>query len=377
MFKTTESTPRAIANAMWVVATCDDSEEAGDLEFVGVPESLPAYASFTPQVRAFTKEGLFISHDYKKHRLHCEPSTMGTISEDGLTFTANPVTESGLLVATYGDARTETKISIKNGQIDIKHDSIVVGCDGYAVEVLAIAEDLILPLDESKLTWTTDQEGIVSISDGVISGLENGNVMLYGALDSFKDSLHVTVQVPQASEVSVNTYWNTYTMPLDTTFKVSNTRNASVIIPFDADFYGCPDSVFVDFVSACPLSAVEVTATPKVGEEGNYKVARQLAANEAGSFHFSFDQLFGDKQQAWFPITLDEIRFFLKDPKKNTPYLLTIQDIILHYPCWKEASGLLDASKDDSTIQQKIMIDGQVYIIKGGEIYQLSGQKVR
>lgn len=377
MFKTTESTPRAIANALWVVASCDDSEDAGDLEFVDVPESLPAYASYTPQVRAFTKDGLFISHDYKKHKLHCEPSTMGTISEDGLTFTANPVTESGLLVATYGTARTETRISIKNGQIDIKYDSIMVGCDGYPVEVLAIAEDLILPLDESKLTWTTDKEGVISINNGVVSGLENGEVILYGVLDNFKDSIHVTVEVPQQDKVSVNNHWETYTMPLDTTFSVSNTRNASISIPFNTYLYGCPDSVFVDFVCACPLSAVEVTATPKVGEEENYKVARQLAANEAGSFHFSFDQLYGDKQQAWYPICLKELKFFLKDPKKNTPYLLTIKDIVLHYPCWKEASGLLDASKEDMTIQQKVMIDGQVYIIKGGEIYQLSGQKVR
>ncbi|MCQ2311814.1 MAG: phosphodiester glycosidase family protein, partial [Paludibacteraceae bacterium] len=117
MNPTTEATPRAVVNQLWLISTAPDSQEAGQLQFVKPLASIPAYASYTPTLRAWTAEGILLSLDYKGYTLSCEPASLGTISTDGLTFTANPVSESGKLIAVAGTSRAETPIEIRNGEV--------------------------------------------------------------------------------------------------------------------------------------------------------------------------------------------------------------------------------------------------------------------
>ena len=379
-FKTTESTPRALPHAWWVVATCDDSEDAGQLAFVEPLKSIPAYAGYTPQVRAWTKDGLFISHDYKKHTLRCEPTSLGTISADGLTFTANPVDGTGKLIAEYGTAYAETPIEIKDGQIAIRLDSLVLGNTDYKVEVNAVAGSLILPMDAKALAWQSSDESVATINtDGVLHGLHNGTTSVSGSLGGYTDSLKVKVELADAPRLRSDGQeaigeWAGHK---DTVFQIKSVRTGTLTMPLDEVTYGCPDSIILMVNTDSPVASLELAMN--VGdsiEEQSYKLAQSLTANTDETVIFAVGKMLNKEDRGIYPIRLNSVKFGFKNPKANKDYNMHIKDIILCYSDWRKVTALpvLPAQLAKPV---KIMVNGQVYIIKNNHIYNLKGLKIQ
>jgi len=78
-----------------------------------------------------------------------------------------------------------------------------------------------------------------------------------------------------------------------------------------------------------------------------------------------------------YPLYLESLKCGMKDPTKNKAYTLTIKDIILCYRDWAEFTGLesLSASLPYSLSAQKIMVNGQLYILKNNKIYTIHGNE--
>ena len=373
-FKTTEATPRSLPLGLWVVATAPETQEVGKMEFVTPLTSVPAYASYTPTLRAWTAEGLLLSHDYKGYTLSCEPATLGTISADGHTFTANPVSESGKLIATAGKVRAETPVEIRNGEVHIILDSVILGNRDYKVEVQAIAGDLALPLDAKALTWESKDESLCTVNDeGILHAVANGRTQVVGALAEFSDTLLVITEMASNSQLS---FLNS-PLSIDTAF--TSSRNITITFPLDMQLWGNPDSVLVVVNTNAPLQSLELAVKAGNGTEEKKTVSGKQTANVDFTYAFATDKLFETVDQSIYPIRLESAKFTLKDPKKNTNYSLTIKDIILCYRDWAELTALPDILNSPFSIlhSQKLMVGGQVYIIKNNHIYDVHGHEMK
>ncbi len=381
MNTTTEATPRALNNGMWVFTTAPDREEAGQLAFVDdSPMEMPAYSSYTPQMRAYTAEGNFLTHDYKQYTLRCEPASLGTISADGLTFTANPVDASGKLIAEYGTALAEKTITIKDGEVQIRLDSVLVGNEPYAVEVNAIAGDLVLPIQSKALTWQSDDETVATVTDGQVEGQQNGRTVLHGTLGAYSDDIIVNVELatahrhhPDGSEISGD-----WAGRKDTTFSCTSTRNVNIEMALGLRLYGCPDSVLVVVNSTAPIGTMTcfMRANDKT-EPGSIKLADAVTAGVDYTYTLTPSQMVNAADKSSYPLTLESLKFALKDPKKNKDYTITVKEVVLCFNTWKEASGWVQAvRKQGDGACRKVMVKGKVYLIDKTKLIDILGHEI-
>lgn len=82
---TTEGSPRAVSNAIFLFSTAPDDDSPATLLFHDnmLDElNLPSYSSYTPHVRAYNRYDMMIADDYPDFTLSCQPASLGTISDD-------------------------------------------------------------------------------------------------------------------------------------------------------------------------------------------------------------------------------------------------------------------------------------------------------
>lgn len=379
---TTESSPRKLPNSLFVVSTAPDSEDAGQLQFIKPLSTLPAHVSYTPTLRAWTAEGALISQDYRKHTLSCEPASLGTISADGLTFTSNPVTASGKLIATYGSARTETPIEIKNGEVRIILDSVILGNKDYAVEVQAIAGDLALPINPEALTWTSMNLDLCTINEkGVLHAVSDGRTQITGELAPFADTLDVIVEMAHQPQFSISKtpFAKPEVLPFDTTVSFSIIRNAAAVLPLDLRLWGNPDSVLFVVNTDAPVQTLKITYKANNAEASTISKDGLTEANADYTFAFSIRDMFAELNQGIYPIRIESARFAMKEPKKNQPYHLLLKDIILCYSDWSKLTDVENICTSSAAAASctKLLINGQLYIVKSGHIYNALGTMVK
>lgn len=371
MFKTTEATPRAIILGLWVVSTAADTDVAGKMEFLNPLASIPGYASYSPTIRAWSKEGMLISHDYKNYTLSCEPATLGTIN--GLTFTAAPLNADGLLVATCGDARATTPIAIRDGKIQFRLDTVVIDRD-YEVEVEAVAGNLILPMSGKAMQWSSNNEAVVTVSEGVIHPVNNGETVVKGSLSENSDEIYVRVEQATAPTYAYNS--TNSSAILDSIFQFSVSRGAKLVMPMNLRLYGCPDSIQVIFESSAPIASLELFYyAANASDKLNYKMAQTCDANTENTFTFPISKIIDTTDRGIYPITLESLRYMFNDIKSKKDYTMHIKEIVLWYNHWVEQTELEEIKNvTRNSTALKIMVDGQMYIVSNGVIYDMQGQ---
>ena len=382
MFKTTEATPRGVANAIWVVSSEPKTIEVGQLDFVdAAPITMPSYATYTPQVRAFTPGGTYLTSDYTGHTLSCEPATLGTISADGLSFTASPANGTGTLIATapnHPEGAAHKGLNVQEGEVRIHADSIVLGNRDYEVEVEAISGDLVLPLMSKALTWEVlDANTHCTISDeGILHAVSDGQAFVVGSLAGFSDTLNVQIETAKAPRMANSTEkWNAQ-YKQDSTFAFSNTRNAAITMPLNMRLWGTPDTILLVINTDAPVQSLEMAYHAAGQEADKMTFSGKPEANVDYTFALPVDKLFEPVEQRIFPITLESGKFSMKDPKKSKSYTLHIKDIILCYRDWTEVTALPTQLAQPAK-PLKLMVNGQVYIIKNNHIYDLKGHEIQ
>lgn len=365
---------RALPVSLWVVSTETD-ESVGRLAFVNPLTSVPGYASYTPTIRSWTKEGLLLSHDFQDYTLTCEPASLGTCS--GHTFTAAPLDAEGVLVATYGDVRATTPIAIRDGKVRFRLDSVVLDTD-YEVEVQSIAGDLILPMSGKAMQWQSEDENVVTVTEGVVHPVaHDGRTQVIGSLGSSSDTLVVWSQKASAHHLSVPLLEQR--MVTDTTFQLTSARSGNLVLPMDYQLYGCPDSLLIVFECSASVASIELTYRAFNGNQPqSYKMAQACAASTLSTYSFALNKLLDTADRGIYWVELNKMKVMFKDPKANKDYTMHINDIIQCYNRWEEVTGL-DELKNSTIRHQstvKLMVDGQIYMVRDGVVYTLQGQIV-
>ncbi len=260
--KTTEGSPRAVANSMWVFSTAPDDSVVTRLEYPDDKIRLPKYGVFAPSFMSYNQYGVLLSYQQPNVKLSCEES-VGYINEDGAFVCLN----AGTLTASCDNATKTFQVELEpTTGLDILLDSVIVmNNTDHLLEVHATAAGKTLPIFAAALTWTVADDAIASISkEGILNGISNGKTYVYGELDGNRDSILVSVEIPASNPLCINTFLGediaTWTIKASSTswstqlvtneagkaaidFTYAPARKANIELQSDVRFYGLPESL--------------------------------------------------------------------------------------------------------------------------------------
>lgn len=160
--KTTESTPRAVANCIMVFDNAPESAEVGSIQIDSPGEviELPVGATFTPGVRVFNEYGSYLKDVKVGYTIECTEG-LGTVST--LSMTASQTPAYGYITVKYRGKSVTRAVSVGGGQpssiVDATAESAtltltpspvgagesvtVEGPEVSTVEVYSVAGDLV------------------------------------------------------------------------------------------------------------------------------------------------------------------------------------------------------------------------------------------
>lgn len=359
---------RAESNGLFVV--CDAPEDNTPARLVPYKPTfrLPKYGSARPQFMSYNQYDLMLSFDEQDLHLSCDPS-VGYVLEDSITFVA---LNSGILTVRSGNAVYDIPVSVEtDAQPTLRLDSILVDAwTDYAIEVSSVVDGRQMDILPSALTWTLDPEQIATVSNGVLNGLKNGTAILHGAIGNFSDEMKVRVEIAPAETLSVG-------MVADTTISLSNVRNAAINFPCDWRLYSRPDSLLVTIQTNAPISYLTIQMKANIDDKTQtHKMVETVPENTPFTFRVAMDDLF-EYDPANYPLTLQQLKFTLKDPKKSTPYRMQILGVDTKYLHWQRDTYLPSLPFENESATRKILYNGQLYILHNAVRYDLFGRVIK
>lgn len=358
---------RSESNGLFVVCDAPEDNVPARLEPHKPTFRLPKYGSARPQFRSYNKYGLMLSFDEQDLHLSCDPS-VGYVLADSVTFVA---LSSGTLTVRSGNAVYDIPVSVEaDAQPSLRLDSILVDAwTNYSIELSAVVDDREMGILSSALTWTFDNDQIATVTDGVLNGVSNGVTMLQGAIGSFYDEMQVRVEISPSELLSVG-------MMADTTVSFSNVRNASISLHCDERLYSRPDTLLIHLMTDAPISQLEIQIWANGADQpSSSRMSIAPSINTPCTIRIPISNLFKD-DVANYPLSLRQLKFTLKDPKKNTPYRLQILGIDTKYRLWQGRTDLPVHQSINLPIHQFIK-NGRLYIQHGSHLFTLQGQLVR
>ncbi len=349
---TTEGTPRAVANSIWVLSTAPDDSVVTRLEYPDDKIRLPKYGVFAPAFRSYNQYEVVLSHNQPNVTLSCDES-VGYINEEGEFVCLG----AGQLTATCDKATKVFQVELEpTTGIDVRLDSVIVMDDtDYVIEVNATTEQITLPIFPDALTWTIADNTICEVQNGVLNGLQNGRTYVYGEVDGNKDSLLVVVEIPEERPLLLNTFagedaaiwtikasstsWKTTLNPTedgfaDIDFTYSAARKPNIQLQTNIHLYGVPDYLAVDFEIAEPIIQ-EIAFTLQANNDKDDIVAKfldDIPVKQRAHAVVDIKKVFGD-DIAIHPLILSNIQFTLNTSNltKKQVCKIALKGVYLHY----------------------------------------------
>lgn len=131
--KTTEATPRAVANGMLVYSTAPDDETVTSIAFDKRRLTLPVCTSTRPKVLGYNRYGALVTDNLEGVTYECDP-TVGRMTDYGFEAASEPA--SGVMTARYGDATATCPVDVVYADLAFRvHDIVVDGHRSYPVEI--------------------------------------------------------------------------------------------------------------------------------------------------------------------------------------------------------------------------------------------------
>lgn len=267
--KTTESSPRAVANGMLLYNIAPEDNTITRLEFDEYSLLAPIYSTYRPVIIGYNQYGALIDKDVKGITLSCDPS-LGSCSGD--EFTAAGQAATGLLTASLGDVSVSKEMKVVGADMAIRIKNILIDSfKEYTLEVTSTVDDVVYNYDPAKLTWTVDDPAIVSIDEnGVLKGLKEGKTNISCSVGDFNDTAEVTVEISDAPSLFSND-WTDWTVSgtsgvtnvsIDENGSISYTygspRSPYVKAAKDVVFYSIPDKLWFTFSSDVALKDLTI-----------------------------------------------------------------------------------------------------------------------
>lgn len=327
--KTTEGTPRAVANG-WIVYSIapedDPAPTPARLEFYDVKLTQPIYASATPAVIAYDQYGAVISYAYTDITFTCDEA-IGTCS--GNVFTAGNTAAVGTLTAHCGDVSVSKQMTVVGAEVAIRCPNILIdGHREYPIEVEAVADGKTYAYDTVNVSWTVADPTVATVdANGVLRGVSEGVTTITGSIGEFTSEATVTVEIAPAAEMDFAAL-NTYNIKVPSgitdvemaddgliSFTYGSARAPYIELSCDDDFYSLPDGVYTRFTPSLAVSGVLLAVVP--ANESREVVIRVepdegFAGAQEHRVDFDLSEAFNPADMACYPVAFKRMRFTIK-----------------------------------------------------------------
>ena len=329
--KTTEATPRAVANGMLMfsVAPDEDADVVASLAFDELHIASPTYFSIAPKVLAYNKYGELIADGLEGVTYTCSEA-VGEPSADGSKIDVGGETGTGTITAHYGDVQVTAPIEVINSEfaIRIKPTILIDNVRTYPLEVTTELNGEQLVCDARRFVWTVGDANVAQIEDGVLRGISEGTTTITASLDGLSDQTTVTVEVAPSPEI-VETFadWTLSSTNLSSdavldaegnvSFGFDGARKANIQLEKDMAFYSLPDHIIFDLETSTRLVYVEMDIRPGNSEVEN--LVRPMGIMEAGKYQFDLIEHAGDLSDLKnYPIVIKSVRYLLHHLQYNS-----------------------------------------------------------
>ena len=201
--RTTEGTPRAVANG-WMVYSIAPETESSDvisrIEFLDSELNLPIYSSYKPVILGYNEYGELISENVEGFTLS-GGSGLGAASGD--VFNTLGTLGEGVLTATYGNITVSKPMEVVDAEVSIRASQLINDGRQYPIEVVSKVGFNDFSCDPSRLEWTVSDPEVAVIENGVLKGLKNGTATITGSISGFSTSATVRVELPEGETMPV------------------------------------------------------------------------------------------------------------------------------------------------------------------------------
>lgn len=196
------SPERAVGNGIFAVLHAPDDDEIAEIQFADYALRVPQHSLYHPVVYGYNKYGRLIDMNVADVVLSCDDA-LGEIQDGGTSlYTLGSGTHA--LTATLGGIKATIPVTIVDADdINVTYPNVVLdNIRDWKIDVNAQVGSQSMPIEPRALTWTTDNENVVTVDgNGVAKGLSNGTATLTGTLGDITRSINVTVQCPTAQQM--------------------------------------------------------------------------------------------------------------------------------------------------------------------------------
>jgi len=393
-----EPSERAVANGMFAVANLPEADSVISLlQGYSTELRLPMYGVHKPKVLGYNKYGVLLNPDVQGVTLSCDPA-VGYINSDGAFVCLG----EGELRMQQGNATGVVRIRIvSNTDIRMRLDTAVIyDRSDYPVEVISTVGKNDILIQPSALAWAVADPTIASVTeDGILNGLKDGITEVYGTLDGHVDTLAVRVAIPATNPLHFDDFVQDYSSRW--TMKASNAKWNAVVAPnaeseavLSMD-YTAGRNANVRFASGqrlfsapndfrfCFTPQGDLVESVSIGLRANNAASNAIYSTNAitpdipMTINIPLDSLFGvHNDLAIYPVTVEFITLTFNTDAEKKKYNIPVQGIYLTY------NGMGDTSIGDThvptrTKAAKFVQNGQLYVIRNGQIYNVLGTKIQ
>ena len=337
--RTTEGTPRAVANGMIVYSTAPQDNTITRIAFDDYELQTPIYASFTPRILGYNQYGMLVDEDVQGVTLSCD-ATLGSC--EGATFTAGGTATTATLTASLGSVSVSKDVTVLQAQpeIRIKPAIVIDHVREYPMEVTATIGTNTYFYNPANVNWTLSNADCANISAaGILTGHANGTVDVSGKIGEFEDATTVTVEIPDANKKALESgalvpeEWKATGSSTKVTsftalgddcgfaldYTISSTRNAKVTIAKDIRLFGLVDAIeFAINPGDTKITKLAVSAHPaNSARPVIVEKEMTLTPNAENIVRFSASEFGDNSDLAFYPLTFKSVALNAGDAAKT------------------------------------------------------------
>lgn len=362
--RTTESTPRPVANGWMIFDNAPADNTIARLEFDDVALTAPVYSTPVPRILGYNKYGTLVDQDVQGITYSCTPEA-GTCT--GGVFTAAPTAGTGTLTASLGNVAVTAPITIVNADIRLRLPEIVIDhVRKYPIEVNAYVGDNPFAYHPSTLTWTVSAPEVADIdAQGTLTGLSSGTAVISGSIGTFTDAATVNVEIPAAPEINIlaagDEWKNTVTSAkvntvniadngaINLDFNITSTRGTKVTLNRDHRVYGLPDAMTLA-INPGTAEIKEVILgiqTPLMTRAATATFPVSFEQGQENTVRLPLDAFGDTRDLGFYPVTFKSIGFTFSSKSGN--YSLQIPSLSSSYDNYVDGVQNVSTDSRDNT----------------------------
>ena len=396
--KTTEGTPRAVANGWFFYSIAPQDDVITRLEFEEYSLQAPIYSQYKPVILGYNQYGDLIDKNVQGFTLSC-PDSLGTC--DGMKFIAGGNACQSELTATYNGVSVTKKIDVVDAEIAIRIKPILIDATReYPMEVTAQIGENIYTYDASSIKWTVEDPTVADIDEnGVLRGLKEGTTKVTGLVGEFLDETTVNVEIAKAAVVPASdmTGWTVKGPSGITkgalaedgtiTFTYASPRSPYIQMSKEVKYYSLPDKLWLEFTPTVDVKTVNIDLrTPQHTKVNKIDIAptsgEVFAAGTTHRIELPISALGDPADLINYPITLQYINFAIN---ANTAYKgeqsIKISELSAQYNNYASVESVTIGEGSGVKIYPNPVTDGAFTVssskvINGVDVYSISGATV-